>query len=111
MTSDVIDASVYNELKEAVGADFAVELVTAFLEEAPGMFTELSAAQGSGDADGFRRAAHSIKSNAEVFGATVLAAQARDIELADMTDDAAVVAALQTTFDQTATALKGMLDE
>ena len=42
MTSDLIDASVYSELKEAVGDDFAAELVSAFLEEAPGMFVQLS---------------------------------------------------------------------
>lgn len=81
MTSDVIDQAVYDELKEAAGAEFVVELVTAFLEEAPGMFDALRTALDAGDADGFRRAAHSIKSNAEVFGAHTLAVPARALEL------------------------------
>ena len=59
MTSKVIDQAVYDELKENAGAEFVVELVTAFLEEAPSMFTDLHTAFDAGDADGFRRAAHS----------------------------------------------------
>lgn len=81
MTQDPIDQAVYDELKEAAGAEFVVELVTTFLEEAPGMITDLRTSLEAADTDGFRRAAHSLKSNANVFGAHALAAPARDLEL------------------------------
>ena len=55
-----------------MGAEFAAELVATFLDEAPGMVAELKAAAAGGDADAFRRAAHSLKSNASVFGAAAL---------------------------------------
>ncbi len=84
MTSDVIDRTVYDELKGAAGAEFVVELANTFLEEAPGMFAELRIALDTGDADGFRRAAHSIKANANIFGAHTLAAPARELELMEM---------------------------
>lgn len=81
MTQDPIDRTVYDDLKEAAGAEFVVELVTTFLEEAPSMITDLRSSLDAADTDGFRRAAHSLKSNANVFGAYALAAPARDLEL------------------------------
>ncbi len=112
MTRDVIDTAVYVELKEAAGAEFVTELVTAFLEEAPGMLGELHAAVETGNADGFRRAAHSIKSNAEVFGAHALAAAARVLELMEVSDITpevrAGVAGLEAEFARAADALKEM---
>jgi HPt (histidine-containing phosphotransfer) domain-containing protein len=81
MTQGPIDQTVYDDLKDAAGAEFVVELVTTFLEEAPSMLADLRRALIADDADGFRRAAHSIKSNANIFGAQDLAAPARDLEL------------------------------
>ncbi|MEH6647936.1 Hpt domain-containing protein [Sulfitobacter sp.] len=110
MTSDVIDSAVYDELKEAAGAEFVVELVTAFLEEAPIMFDELRTALDMRDADGFRRAAHSIKSNAEVFGAHALVTPARALELMEVSDVTpevqASVTELEAEFTRAADALK-----
>ena len=75
-----IDTTVFNELREATGEDFVRELVQTFLDEAPTLLAALRAAIAPGDAAAFRRAAHSLKSNGNTFGATVLAAQARDLE-------------------------------
>ncbi|MEP4194793.1 MAG: Hpt domain-containing protein [Aliishimia sp.] len=111
MTQELIDTAVFEELADAMGADFAAELVTTFLSDAPNMFAEMTQALATRDADAYRRAAHSIKSNAQVFGATLLADQARDIEMATMTADASALTALQTNFDQTADVLKALLDE
>ncbi len=41
MTSPAIDPARYAELQDTAGADFVVELVDTFLEEAPGMLAEL----------------------------------------------------------------------
>ena len=76
-----IDRPVFEALKETAGADFVVELVDTFLEEAPRMLAELRATATTGRPDAFRRAAHSLKSNANTFGATKLGTLARDLEL------------------------------
>lgn len=112
MTNDVINFAVYNALQEAAGSEFVVELVAAFLEEAPGMFTALRTALDVGDADGFRRAAHSMKSNADIFGARALATPARDLELMEVSgttpEVAALMTRLETEFARASDALKGM---
>jgi HPt (histidine-containing phosphotransfer) domain-containing protein len=76
-----IDAATFVELQESAGADFVAELVDTFLEEAPRMLAELRATATTGRPEAFRRAAHSLKSNANTFGATRLGALARDLEL------------------------------
>ena len=75
-----IDRSVLAGLSESVGEDFLGELIDTFLEEAPGMFDEMKRALSDGDADTFRRAAHSLKTNANTFGAMELAEQAKELE-------------------------------
>jgi HPt (histidine-containing phosphotransfer) domain-containing protein len=115
MTNEVIDKVIYNELKEAAGAEFVVELVAAFMEEAPGMFADLHTALDRGDADGFRRAAHSLKSNANVFGAHALAAPARALELMKISGTTSEVqqlmVQLKAEFTRTAAALESTQDE
>ena len=105
MTDTLIDAEVYAELAEAMGEDFAAELVETFLADAPNMLADLHIAADGGDADGYRRAAHSIKSNAETFGATELANQAREMELSGLPDADPPIADLEAIYAKTATAL------
>ena len=81
MAGATIDLATFDELKATAGADFVRELVDTFLGEAPGMLAELQAAFDAGDAERFRRAAHSLKSNANTFGALELGAMARGLEL------------------------------
>jgi len=81
MTTPTIDRATFDALRETTGADFVAELVDTFLEEAPAMLGELRSAFAAGDADRFRRAAHSLKSNGNTFGALALGAQARELEL------------------------------
>jgi len=81
MSDATIDAATFAELQDSAGADFVKELVQTFLEEAPAMLAELRQALAAGQADAFRRAAHSLKSNSLTFGALALAALARELEL------------------------------
>jgi histidine phosphotransfer protein HptB len=81
MSTATIDGAVFAELQDTAGADFAKELLQTFFEEAPGMLAELRQALEADDAEGFRRAAHSLKSNSLTFGATALAGMARRLEL------------------------------
>ena len=82
MTQATIDLATFEALQEAAGSDFVQELVDTFLQEAPSMLNELRSALAAADADKFRRAAHSLKSNANTFGALAFGAMARELELA-----------------------------
>ena len=112
MSEKPIDLAVYSELQAATGVEFVAELVNTFLEEAPGMLAELRKARADGNSERFRRAAHSLKSNASTFGAVSLAAQARELELnglaAEPTRDAAALAALEAEHARAADALKAL---
>lgn len=109
MHDDVLDTAVYGELCDAMGSEFAVELVTTFLGDATTMLAELKTAVETGDANGYRRAAHSIKSNAQTFGAGQLAEEAKQMELSDQPDSAAVTA-LERTFETAAAALQSLIN-
>ena len=112
MSDSPIDLAVFAELKDATGDEFAAELVQTFLEEAVPMLAELKQAVADADADGYRRAAHSIKSNANTFGATALAELAKKIELGPLPDaaDLSDPEALDAEFERAATALRGLID-
>jgi len=81
MTAPTIDLPTFEALQQTAGAEFVGELVDTFLTEAPLMLDEMREAFAAGNAERFRRAAHSLKSNSLTFGATGLAAMARDLEL------------------------------
>jgi HPt (histidine-containing phosphotransfer) domain-containing protein len=104
--SDAIDRAVFRELQDTAGADFVVELVDTLAEEVPQMLAELRAAQSSGAAERFRRAAHSLKTNAQTFGATAMGSLARELELGGLPADAAGIDALQARFEAALAALK-----
>lgn len=109
-----IDKAVYAELQLATGPEFAAELVGTFFEEAPAILAELRSALMAGDAVRFKRAAHSIKSNATTFGALTLADLARELELKSLDTEPALDFAKLTTLDaeyaRVVTALKAMRD-
>ena len=90
MTAPTIDIATFEALQQTAGAEFVGELVDTFLEEAPGMLADLRQALTAGNADAFRRGAHSLKSNSLTFGASALGAMARELEMSGL---APVVAA------------------
>jgi HPt (histidine-containing phosphotransfer) domain-containing protein len=79
-----IDRATFTALQETTGKEFAAELVGTFLEEAPRMLEELRRAYAARDAEGFKRTAHSLKSNANTFGALVFGAMARELEISGL---------------------------
>ncbi len=81
MPAPTIDSATFDALKDATGAEFALELVDTFLQEAPAMLAELRRSLAAQDTDNFRRTAHSLKSNGNTFGALALGELARDLEL------------------------------
>jgi HPt (histidine-containing phosphotransfer) domain-containing protein len=81
MSAPTIDRATFEALKQTTGAEFVLELVDTFLQEAPVMLDDLRRALAAKDADKFRRIAHSLKSNCNTFGALSLGAMARELEL------------------------------
>ena len=106
-----IDPIAFAELQASAGADFVRELIDTFLEEAPPMLAELREALAGARAEPFRRAAHSLKSNASTFGAATLAAMARDLELQGLAAATpAALAALAQQYAAAAAELKALRD-
>jgi DNA-binding response OmpR family regulator len=79
-SAPAVDRSVYERLAATMGAEFVGELAATFVEDGRALIATLRWAHGAKDLDGFRRAAHSLKSNGETLGAMGLAAQARELE-------------------------------
>ena len=109
MSNPTIDVAVYHDLADTAGAEFAAELAATFLEEAPPMLAELRAALAAQSADAFRRAAHSLKSNGNTFGATHLAELARELELGGLPADSAPIDALAAEYRTVAAALAELI--
>jgi len=112
MGASPIDRATYDALAETTGAEFARELVATFLEEAPGMLAELRSAFAASDAERFRRAAHSLKSNGNTFGARGLGALARELELDGIAkvaeDDEKPLKELEQEYARVAAALEAL---
>ena len=107
----IIDQETFNELKQMSGADFINELIDAFLDDAPNMIQNMQTALNTKDIESFRRNAHSLKSNANTFGATELGALAKELEMMGKESNLEVgnrLEALNEAFSKVAEVLKGM---
>ena len=107
----VIDKATFEELKQMSGADFINELIDAFLDDAPNMISQMQTALAARDVESFRRNAHSLKSNANTFGATELGALARELELMGKENNLDIgnrLEVLKEAFGKVAEELKGM---
>ncbi|MEJ6002043.1 Hpt domain-containing protein [Paucibacter soli] len=112
---NAIDHQIFTELQDSAGADFVGELVQTFLEDAPSLLQALRQALADADAAAFRRAAHTLKSNGNTFGALGLAELARELEQRAQQPLApgdaelrARLQALETAYEHTAKALQGI---
>ncbi len=80
MNPPLINPLVFEALQANAGADFVLQLIEAFAEEAPLLTRQLRGAAAAGDAAQFETIAHSLKSNGVTFGAGRLAAMAGRLE-------------------------------
>ena len=78
----VLDSRALARMLDMIGGDEASlgELIESFLGEAPALLDALQAALARGDAEGMRRAAHTLKSSCADFGALGLSALFKEIE-------------------------------
>ena len=114
VSDNPIDLKVYRELQDTIGPEYLAELINTFFEEAPTMLSELRAARAEGNADAFRLASHSLRSNAKIFGASALADQSHALELqglaADQPVDEATLSTLEETYEGVRHALLALID-
>lgn len=82
MPEPVIDTATLDNLIATTDAQFVSELIDTFLEDSRQLMAAMRQAVVEGNAEDFRRAAHSLKSNSNNFGALHLAALAKDLEMA-----------------------------
>jgi CheY-like chemotaxis protein/HPt (histidine-containing phosphotransfer) domain-containing protein len=78
--STPLDRAALAQLRITMGDGFIDELLPTFMEDSRELVRTMRRALGDKDVDAFRRAAHSLKSNAASFGAMTLSTMARDLE-------------------------------
>ena len=75
-----LDASAIESLKELGGEEFLAEVIATFLSDAPAQIATLRTTHEQGDAEGLRRAAHTLKANGQTFGAGRFSELCRELE-------------------------------
>jgi HPt (histidine-containing phosphotransfer) domain-containing protein len=107
----VIDRATFDELKQMSGAGFINELIDAFLDDAPNMIQNMYTALDTKDVESLRRNAHSLKSNANTFGAIELGVLAKELEFMakeNNLDIGSRLEVLKTSYGAVAEELRGM---
>ncbi|HEY5872935.1 MAG TPA: response regulator, partial [Gaiellaceae bacterium] len=82
-----LEASAIESLRGLGGEEFLAEVIDAFLSDAPTLVLALRTTHEQGDTEGLRRAAHTLKSNGQTFGAGGFAELCRELELRARRDE------------------------
>jgi histidine phosphotransfer protein HptB len=115
--ADAVDKRVLDELRESIGGDraFLSELIDEFLDEAPRQLETLREAAAAGDDERARRAAHTLKGNGRMLGATELASLCQEAEAAAANGDLDAVrnclGAIDEAYGQVRAALAAAQDD
>jgi len=110
--TNVIDPTVLDGLLASTGGDmaFLAELMDTYFNDAPQLLAAMRGALADGNAEEFRRAAHSLKSNSASLGAMTLSALAKELEMmgrAGVLDGAAdKLARVEAEYEQVKVALE-----
>jgi PAS domain S-box-containing protein len=113
----VLDRAALETLQEVVGGETALlrELIDSFLEETPPLVATLRQALEQGDAAELHRAAHTLKSSSNDFGATTLAELCQELETmgkAGTLDGAAeLVTQVEKEYEQARVELEAVRDD
>jgi HPt (histidine-containing phosphotransfer) domain-containing protein len=112
MTEPIIDNETIASLIGLTGEDFLQELVEAYLEDSPHLFNQMRAALSDGNAELFRRSAHSLKTSSASLGALQFSEKARELEMLGKSNRLAGaesgVDALEQDYQKVAVALKDL---
>jgi CheY-like chemotaxis protein/HPt (histidine-containing phosphotransfer) domain-containing protein len=113
----VLDRRALESLLSVIGGEKAmlVELIGSFLSEAPRLFTSLHEALRENDAAKLRMTAHTLKSSARDFGASILTRLCQELEdrgqAGELDDAPARVAAIEAEYRQVQTALQAAITQ
>jgi signal transduction histidine kinase/CheY-like chemotaxis protein len=75
-----LDASAVESLRDLGGEEFVAEVIDTFLSDAPALVETLRTTYEQGHTEGLRRAAHTLKSNGQTFGAGRFSKLCRELE-------------------------------
>jgi CheY-like chemotaxis protein len=75
-----LDASAVESLRDLGGEEFVAEVIDTFLSDAPALMETLRTTYEQGQTEGLRRAAHTLKSNGQTFGAGRFSKLCRELE-------------------------------
>jgi CheY-like chemotaxis protein len=75
-----LDTTAVESLRKLGGDGFLAKVIDAFLADAPVLFATLRASQERKEAEVLRRAAHTLKSDGQTFGATGFSELCRELE-------------------------------
>ena len=75
-----LDASAVESLRDLGGDEFVAEVIDTFLSDAPALVATLRTTYEQSQADELRRAAHTLKSNGQTFGAGRFSKLCRELE-------------------------------
>jgi CheY-like chemotaxis protein len=100
-----LDARAIEGLRELGGEEFLVEVIDTFLSDAPALVATLRTTRDQGDAEGLRRAAHTLKANGQTFGAGDFAELCRELERRARSDELDGTAELVDRIERDYTAL------
>lgn len=110
-----IDRSAFEELRAYISPAFMTKLVDTFVRESPRMLADLRRGRDTADAELFRRAAHTLKSNSATFGAMELMGMARAMELggleADASSDHTAICELEQAWQRAVEELRALTRE
>jgi HPt (histidine-containing phosphotransfer) domain-containing protein len=109
----VLDGTALERLRRLGGPDLVRRLVELYLANGPERMRSLSDGAAEGDADRVERGAHTMKSSAGNLGAVRLqrTAEALEASAAEGTIDSQLVARLVREYDESAAALRSLLEE
>jgi HPt (histidine-containing phosphotransfer) domain-containing protein len=82
MTDLRIDRQIFNGFIESINndLDFLAEMILTYFNDSPRQIAEMRSALLAGHHQDLTRAAHSLKSNSAVFGATTLVSLCKTLE-------------------------------
>jgi HPt (histidine-containing phosphotransfer) domain-containing protein len=109
----VLDQAALQRILRIGGPALLRNLAGMYLELGPGRLQALADGVAAGDADQVRRAAHTMKSTAGNVGAVRLQHSAEHVEqlASEGVIDADAAARIRREFDESATALRGAVEE
>ena len=82
-----LDAGAIESLRGLGGEEFLTEVIDAFLSDAPTLVATLRTTYEQHETEGLRRAAHTLKSNGQTFGAGRFSELCRELELRARSDE------------------------